>query len=249
MRKYLDPIKQSTKIHLNLSLKVLLACLLFCVLALPLWSQAVGNLFFGKVPILYNVTLAQVFFKNSAYPFFGKARPYAHYQLSRTYFIQGKLEASILEANKELELYPENKRTHYILGLTHGYMNHEDKAIEEFGKFIVWKPDTWAARNDKAWLEFRVGDLDAALASIEPVAHLEENPWVQNTYGVLLMNKQRYPEAKKALENAQFMADKMVAKDWGTAYPGNDPRIYSTGLSAMRLSVRGNLKLLEQQLK
>ncbi len=208
-------------------------------------SLEIGNSFFGKIPKLYNTTLAQFFFKNSAYPFFGKAEPYAHYQLSRTYFIQGKLEASLLEANKELELFPENKRTHYILGLTYGYMNQEDKAIEEFGKFIEWKPDTWAARNDKAWLEFRVGDIDAALATIEPVAHLKGNPWVQNTYGVLLMNKLRYPEARAAFENAQSVANKMSEKNWGMAYPGNDPRIYNTGLSAMKLSIANNIRLID----
>ena len=37
----------------------------------------------------------------------------------------------------------------------------------------------------------------------------------------------------------------MTEEAWGKAYPGNDPRIYKTGLQAMKLSVESNLKLLE----
>lgn len=220
----------------------------FIVLS-PWAHQGFGNLFFGKVPALYNVTLARFFFERSAYPFFGDPAPYAHYQLSRTYFIQGSLGSAVEEAEKELEAYPDNKRAYYILGLTYGYLNQEKKAIEAFGKFIEWQPDSWAARNDKAWLEFRIGDIDAALATIEPVSDKKYNPWVQNTYGTVLLNKKRYKEAKEAFLNAKKSTDTMTAEAWGGAYPGNDPRIYGTGLNAMKKSIEGNFKLAEEKMK
>lgn len=207
-------------------------------------SLYIGNKFFGEAPFLYNVKTAQFFFTRSAYPLFKEPTVSAHYQLSRTFFIQGKYELAISEAEMELLLFPENKRTYYILGLTYGYMNEEQKAIENFQKFIDWKPDTWAARNDKAWLEFRIGKIDDALKTIEPVAQLTDNAWVQNTYGVLLMNKKKYKEANVAFDNAKVAANNMTETEWGNTYPGNDPRVYATGLKGMRISIENNLELL-----
>lgn len=209
--------------------------------------QQAGNLFFGRISVLYNVTLAQFFFMRSAYPVFGTAIPFAHYQLSRTHFIQGDLLAAISEAEKELELYPDNIRAYYVLGLTYGYMNEAEKAIEAFSRYIQTDPMSWAARNDKAWLQFRIGDIDGALATIEPVSHDIGNPWVQNTYGTLLMNKERLAEAKQSFAYAKKAADAMTEQEWGISYPGNDPRIYGIGLNAMKLSIESNLELLEQK--
>lgn len=215
----------------------------------PTFNQKAGNIFFGDVPRLYNVTLAQFFFTQAAYPLLGTPAPYAHYQLSRTHFIQGNLTTALDEAHKELVAYPENLRTHYILGLTYGYMNQEEKAIEHFGKFIEWRPESWPARNDRAWLQFRIGDIDGALTTIEPVATIQNNAWVQNTYGVLLMNKKKYREAREAFLYAQQVVATMTEEDWGKAYPGNDPRIYGTGLNAMRTSIENNLKLIDSYLE
>lgn len=232
--------------HINKYLYILiLPIFLYCSL-FSVFNYKIGNIFFGKVSKLYNVTLAKFFFVESAYPIYGKAVPYAHYQLSRTYFIQGKLDLAISEAEIELELYPKNTRTYYILGLTYGYMlGREKEAIDSFSKFIESHPMSWAARNDKAWLQFRIGDIDGALTTIEPIAHDIKNPWVQNTYGTLLLNKKRYSEAKEAYLNAKRITDVMTETSWGVAYPGNDPRVYSVGLNAMKLSIRNNLTLLE----
>ncbi|TXI11147.1 MAG: hypothetical protein E6Q68_06825 [Polynucleobacter sp.] len=163
--------------------------------------------------------------------------------------MQGRLQAARNEIYKELELFPENKRSYYMLGLIYGYMHEEKLAIEAFGKFIEWKPESWAARNDKAWLEFRIGDIDAGLETISPVAHLVDNAWVQNTYGVLLMNKGRYAEAHTALTYAQIAAEKLTTRDWGATYPGNDPRVYNQGLEATKVSIQNNTALLAEKYK
>lgn len=222
-----------------------LICLFFVA---PTLSTKLGNLFFGQVPLLYNVTLAQFFFKHATSPLFGNTPPLAYYQLSRTHFIQGALDQALAEAYKELELYPESTQTYYILGLTYGYIGEEPKAIEQFKKFAEHKPNSWAARNDLAWLQFRIGDIDGALETIQPVSHDIKNPWVQNTYGVLLMNKKRYMEAKGAFLHALKAANDMDETTWGRAYPGNDPRIYGTGLSAMRTSIKNNLESVEKNI-
>jgi tetratricopeptide (TPR) repeat protein len=204
----------------------------------------IGNIFFGGKDGLYNINLASFFYTHAAYPISNNTVEYAHYQLGRTYFIQGRLQAARNEIYKELELFPENKRSYYMLGLIYGYMHEEKLAIEAFGKFIEWKPESWAARNDKAWLEFRIGDIDAALETISPVTHLTDNAWVQNTYGVLLMNKGRYLAAKLAFANAKAAADKLTETEWGKVYPGNDPRIYTAGINATRKSIESNIELI-----
>lgn len=212
-----------------------------------LFSYTLGNIFFGRIPSLYNVELAQFFFTHAASPIFGKTPQFAHYQLSRTYFIQGDFEKAVQLAHKEIEIYPENVRTYYILGLTYGYMNREEEAIIAFKKFIEANPYSWAARNDCAWLQFRIGDIDGAMETILPVALVHRtNPWVQNTWGTLLLNKEQYAEAKEAFNLAKESAGQMTEESWGRAYPGNDPRIYVTGLSAMKTSIENNLALVNR---
>lgn len=228
---------------------IISGALLFLILIHTSFTNLViGNIFFGKVPVLYNVTLANFFFKRASYPLFQKPVMLAHYQLGRTYFIQGKLEHALMEIEKEVSLYPENKHSYYMLGLTYAYLNKERLAIESFDAFLEWMPDSWAGRNDKAWLEFRIGKIDDALETIEPVAHLTDNPWVQNTYGVILMNKGEYQKAQTAFLYAKTTALSLTDEGWGKAYPGNDPRIYSMGLDAMRKSIENNLQLITKKL-
>lgn len=240
-------------LHNYLSSTSALFFVIILAAVLVLGNQSVqyrlGKVFFGKVPKLYNVTFANFFFTQAAYPFVGKAAPSAHYQLARTYFITGDLDKALMEANKELELYPINTLTYYLLGLIYGYMNEEDKAIASFDTYIKSHPTTWAGRNDKAWLEFRTGNIDAGITTLIPVASSTSNPWVQNTYGTLLMNKGKYNEARSAFTYAKNAAQGMSPKDWGYAYPGNDPRVYGIGLSAMIKSIDANLALLEEKIK
>lgn len=229
---------------------ILSLSILFYFLATSFFWYFLGDTFFGKNPKLYNVKFANVFFINAAYPLIGKPVSQAHFQLSRTYFIRGYLDAAILEAEKELQIYPENTKAYYILGLTYGYLNQEADGIEAFSKYIETHPTTWAGRNDKAWLQFRTGDIDGALLTIKPVALSVGlyNVWVQNTYGTLLMNKHRYTEAREAFLRAWESANVMTEESWGVAYPGNDPRIYSGGLQATKQSILDNLKLIAEKM-
>lgn len=220
------------------------AVVLLLVVLSPGNHLKLGDVFFGRVPSLYNVNLAQRFYIYASYPLLGNEKEFAHYQLSRTYFIKGDLEEALKEAKLELEKYPDNDRTYYILGLTLGYMDRELEAIEAFSEFIEVNPNSWAARNDKAWLQFRIGDINGALETIEPVSNVL-NPWVKNTYGTILLNSNRKDEARQAFLDAKAIVERMSEEDWGRAYPGNDPRIYQTGLSAMMTSIDNNLKLTE----
>lgn len=219
-------------------------------IAFPKYFFSAGNLFFGDIPALYSLDAAHVLFKQAAYPLLhSEPAPYAHYQLSRTYFIKGDLFSALDEAKAELDAYPDHAGTYYILGLTYGYMNRDHEAIDAFSRYIETHPGTWAGRNDKAWLQFRIGDIDGALATMEPIAeNFPYTPWVQNTLCALLLNKDdRIADAEKACSRAKASIDKMTASDWGRAYPGNHPQIYENGLQSMHKSIEQNLAILSAQ--
>ncbi len=218
------------------------------IYTIPSVSFRLGDVFFGGIKPLYNVQIAQILYKHSVNPFFSQKVPYyAHHQLSRTYFIQGDLWTALDEAKKELEIYPENTGTYYILGLTYGYMNRPYEAIDAFSQFIETHPTTWAARNDKAWLQFRIGNIEGAIQTIDPIVEQQKyNVWVQNTYCALMINKKEFEKAKDACDRAKSVANVMTDESWGVAYPGNDPRIYSTGIEAMRTSINNNLKIITE---
>lgn len=254
LNSFLRHLKKAPQLLLRNGGKILagiVICVTLAIFLIPSFSFFLGDVFFGGFKPLYNVKLAHFLYKQSAYPLFSKLPPhYAHHQLSRTYFIQGSMYNALDEAEAELKIYPGDTKTYYILGLTLGYLNRTYEAIDAFSRYIKTHPDTWAGKNDKAWLQFRIGDIDGALETIEPIAgNFRYTVWVQNTYCALLMNKERYAEAKAACGYAKEAVDKMTEKDWGHAYPGNDPRIYGTGLRAMKASIEKNIELIENKTK
>lgn len=212
----------------------------------PPAAYSAGNIFFGEVPTLYNLTLARFFFTRAVSSPILATPMFAHHQLSRTYFVEGKLDLALKEAHAELVLYPNNTRTYYILGLTYGFMGRELEAISIFSRYIDEYPESWPARNDLAWLQFRIGDIDSALSTIEPVTRYVKTPWVQNTYCALLINKGRYDEAQTACAYALAAVMRMNEADWGHSYPGNDPRIYKNGLEGTRRSIERNLEIIRE---
>ncbi len=227
----------------------ILACTisLYLVFISPSLCLKMGNIFFFKIPALYNASFANYFYTYAAYPPFGTSEPWAHHQLSRVLFIQGYLQQSKTEALLEIELYPTHTQTYYLLGLTYGYLQKEKLAIDAFSMFIQSHPDTWAGRNDKAWLQFRIGDIDGAYETIKPVVDSQKyNPWVQNTYCAILINVNKIQEAKDSCERANKTLETIPENIWGKAYPGNDPRIYGEGLQATKDSVSQNLLLIKQ---
>lgn len=211
--------------------------------------MTIGGFTFGnKKTIFYSLPIATFAYTKAAEmnsPF-----PFSNYQLGRIAFIKGDFETALTYFEKELAFYPHTTKTYYMLGLTLGYMHREKEGIEMFSRYIENTTDTWASYNDKAWLQFRIGDVDGALATIEEVVQVQPyNPWIANTYGVLLMNKKRYKEAEDSFLKGRERLETMTEEDWGQAYPGNDPRIYTTGLSAMRQSYEDNLELVRERMK
>lgn len=251
LKKKASNVWQLSKKNKRVCITTILIFIVLSITMIPQLTFSAGRLFFGEVKLLYNLNLANFLYKQAAYPIFFTLPPrYAHHELSRTYFIQGKLNKALDEAKEELRVYPDDTSTYYILGLTLAYMNRTHEAIDAFSSYINTHPGTWAGRNDKAWLQFRIGDIDGALVTLEPVAKtFTYTTWVQNTYCALLIAKKKYEEALEPCTNAKIAVEKMTEKDWGHAYPGNDPRIYSDGLEATKTSINQNIELINKNLK
>ena len=210
----------------------------------------VGDLAFGGKILgfrVYNIALAEIFYTRATE--LGHPPQWANYQLSRVNFINGRQGEAVKYADKELELYPENCRTNYVRGLAYAYDDKLNRAIENFQAFNICFPDSWAGHNDLAWFYFRDGDYESAKKTIEQVINkYPTNPWIQNSYGVALMNSGDLMKAVYAFAAANRVASAMTESDWGAAYPGNDSDIYGEGLEAMRKTIKENMILLQSKI-
>jgi Flp pilus assembly protein TadD len=208
-----------------------------------------GGLAFGGKVLgvrFYNLPLTEFFYTRAAK--LGEVPLWANYQLSRVNFIKGDQDTAVKYADKELELHPDNCRTNYVRGLAYAYDDKLNSAIENFKRFNTCFPGSWAGHNDLAWLYFRQGDYESARRTIEEVvAKFPTNPWIQNSYGVALMNTGDLKTAVYAFAAADRSARAMTEADWGKAYPGNDAKIYGEGLEAMRKTISENMSLLSSK--
>ena len=70
----------------------------------------------------------------------------------------------------------------------------------------------------------------------------DQHPWLLNMHGLAHMNLGNLTEAKQAFSRAKEAASKLTPEDWGKAYPGNDDRLYATGLDEFRAAIEENLR-------
>ena len=228
------------------SVTIVILCALVFVMLYGYRTESgirMGNYFFGESQH-YNITLAEYGYKLSQ--FGAVPQQYTSYQLGRIAFIRGEFERALWYFDRELALYPRTDQAHYMKGLTYGYTNREFEGIEEFKIFVERHPENWPSRNDLAWLYFRIGAIEEAYLAIFPVTQTHAGtPWVENTYGTLLLNKGEYEKAIEAFTRGLATLDKMSESQWGVAYPGNDPRVYKEGLEEMKQSFRDNIELAQ----
>lgn len=201
-----------------------------------------GNYYFGGGA--YDTQKAEWFFRAALLVNPLLAGP--HYQLARIRFIRNDFSAAEAEIRKELELHPDFRRSYYVRGLIYGYSGRLAEAENDFKTFLKWKPESWAGHNDLAWIYFQEGKYAEArdVARIG-LAIAPGNPWLLNSLGVALLNTDDKKGARESFSQALAALASMTEADWGAAYPGNSPAIYSMGFSKMKESVEENLKLLD----
>ncbi len=202
----------------------------------------IGNYYFGEGA--YDLNKSEKYYKKALA--IDSSLKRLHYQMARLYFIKNEFSLARNEINKEIELYPDFKRSYYVRGLINGYDNKLGDAESDFIEFLEWKKDSWAGYNDLAWVYFRMGDYKKVLATADSgLKYYPDSVWLLNSKGVALINLGQKNEARNVLIKALSIAESMNVDEWGVAYPGNDPEIYGDGLSAMKESIKGNLGLID----
>lgn len=200
----------------------------------------IGNYYFGGGD--YDLNKSEKYYKKALE--LNDSLKSLHYQMARLYFIKNNLSLARDEINKEIELYPDFKRSYYVRGLINGYDNKLEDAEEDFLEFLKWNKESWAGYNDLAWVYFRTGDYEKVLTTADVgLKYYPESVWLLNSKGVALLNLGQKKEAKEVLIKALNIAENMSVDEWGVAYPGNNPEIYSEGLLAMKESIKRNINL------
>ena len=202
---------------------------------------SIGNYYFGEGA--YDTQTAERYFQQVIR--IDPMREGPHYQLARVYFINGDFASAHAQIQTELALHPDNKRSYYVRALIYGYRGELEKAEADFKEFLKWKSDGWAGWNDLAWIYFQEGKYEEARDAVRSaLVRYPDNPWLLNSLGVALLNTNDQEGAKESFIKALSKLASMTEKEWGIAYPGNDPAVYREGFSKMKESVQENFELL-----
>jgi len=207
-------------------------------------ASEIANYYFNvEESGVYDLVKARKYFEKSLE--LNPEEPLAWYQLARIDFLEGKSGEALQKANKQILLHGDTPQSvYYLRALIYGYDKQFREAELNFLLFLKWKPESWAAHNDLAWIYFQEGDFNSA----ERVAKegLESNPqnaWLLNILGVSLLNEKRSSEAHDILVSAAAAAGKLSPLDWQRAYPGNDPAAAAKALQEMQNTIAENLAL------
>jgi tetratricopeptide (TPR) repeat protein len=193
----------------------------------------------------YDLDLASRYFKRALA--LDPAIPGVWHQLSRIDFLNGNFEEALWKINKEITLHgTTSPSSYYVRGLIEGFRKNYPAAETDFKLFLTWKPQSWAAHNDLAWLYFEQGKFkDVEKIAAQGLSYNPGNAWLLLMHGTALMNLGRRTEAKQEFLLARDAAAKLSPADWEKAYPGNDPKIAEAGLEGMQSAIAHNLSLVE----
>ena len=207
------------------------------------------------------LTIANYYFNEGAYDLDKAEKYYSEllvsgvrsyltlYQLGRIHFVNNRLVTALNMFNRQLELYPDEKRAYYMLGLTNLYIGDFQNAIADFESFVAWAPEEWAGYNDLSWAYFKNGEYQASAdAALQALELFPDNLWLHNMAGVALWNLGELEDAEWHLEETEKAVQTISVSEWGGAYPGNDPATYETSLETMRAAVSSNLAGVRQEM-
>jgi len=204
----------------------------------------VGNYYFNVYGDgVYDLVKAEQYFKRALE--LDPRVPDAWHQLARIDFLRGYFNSALHKVNQQLELHGDSfMDSYYLRGLIYGYSGKFEEAEADFKTFIAWRPVSWAAHNDLAWVYFQAGEYERARQMAEEGLVLHpSNPWLLTMYGVSLLNVEEREKAHAVFERALKEAQKLTQNDWERAYPGNDPAVAGQGLAEMIEAIKKNLAL------
>lgn len=172
--------------------------------------------------------------------------PYVHHELARVYFLNGDFDAAELHATIEIQNHgDESPRAYYVRGLVRGFQGDYEGAVFDYAQYLKFDPHNWAAINDYAWVLLKSEHFEEAIiASARGLQFFPDNAWLLSTNSVALAEQGYAGPARAQAEAAVVAAQKVTEEEWLKAYPGNDPRIASDGVAALRSATELNAQML-----
>lgn len=202
----------------------------------------------------YDLALAKEYYKQAVAK--GYDDPELWYQLSRIYFLEGEFSQAETSLKKQEKIYGDRiPALHYTFGLVYGYRAREtgdiadwEQAAQHFRTYRNYAPHAAWPVVDLGWVYFSLGDYKK-LGNLLLVAESQHtnNPWVNNLRGLYWHNQSDSKRARVAFMQSLRQTQYLTAEDWGTIYPGNDPRWWKNGLQEFRSTVFANLLLTYTQ--
>ena len=177
------------------------------------------------------------------------------YQYGRIDFVEGKLDDALDKFQTQMEYFGEDvPNVQYMKGLTYGYKakasnNPDDWRQAELGfiNFIPYVPEAPWPRVDLAWLFFLQGKYEEMKPVLEEgLLARPDNAWLNNMYGLSLLNTGDKKNALVYFVKAEEAALVMTVEEWGRAYPGNDQKLWGDSLEEFRKTIKENIALASQ---
>ncbi len=213
---------------------------------LPLARAALhsGNAFFGG-GMPYSLSIADTLYRVAL-----RLDPRvedAWHQRARIAFLGGDFRSAKDMINTQIALHGDSfMASYYIRGLIYGFNKEFAPAEKDFEHFLAWDPNNWAANNDLAWLYFSQGKFNETdIQASRGLLQNPGNPWLLMMRGMARFNLGRREEALTDLSEAREAARLLTEADWSKAYPGNDPRAATLGLSELHATIDKNIALIQ----
>jgi tetratricopeptide (TPR) repeat protein len=227
------------------------------VAALPATAFERGEYYFnsGDDPDgAYDLDLARTYYEQAIREA-PQGNERAWYQLGRIEFLEGDFDAAIRDFDKQKEYFGDDVfEVNYMLGLTYAYKAQRTKNASDwqraeaaFNAFLEGEPQSPWAHTDLAWVYFSQGRYEEMVPLVtDGLSYNPNSPWLHNMLGLALLNTGHRDAARDQFEAAKKYADMLTVEDWGSAYPGNNPDDWPTGLASFQQAIDTNLALAQQ---
>lgn len=168
--------------------------------------------------------------------------PALQHQLARIAFLKGDFAEGRERIDREITMYgQENPSAYYVRALILGYQKKYLLAAADYEEYFKLAPANWAGINDYSWVLLKAGLPEGALAALEwGLSEWPGNPWLLHNKVIALYELGRYEEAVVVALAASAAVETVTEADWLNAYPGNDPRSATEGLTSFKAAVAAN---------
>ena len=168
----------------------------------------------------------------------------ALYNAARLSSVLGDQETADTYIGTYLRTYPENKRIHYVAGLSYAAAGDLDKAQESFETFIASGLSQGFGQLDLAWILFQKGEFEEAQELLEfAIAEYGDNVWFSTALGANLVAQEQFSKAQDVLVRAQQYMRELTPREWQRSYSFNDPSEFAADMLRMEEVIAFNLSL------